>query len=112
MFYYRSDYKEEITIPRHNCLKLISNCEQDISALTSRRLLTFEKISNARPLDTHTQCNQKTKSDVVAETVGDFRSKFVYNYFTISIQVNKHFFLDFLHMKKKADKFAEFVKPN
>ncbi|KAI1240967.1 hypothetical protein IHE44_0009422 [Lamprotornis superbus] len=36
-------YTEEI-IPRHPCLKLISNCEQMLSSHTSRRLITMEKV--------------------------------------------------------------------
>lgn len=38
-----SRYTEEI-IPRHPCLKLISNCEQMLSSHTSRRLITMEKV--------------------------------------------------------------------
>lgn len=33
-------------LPKHRCLELIANSEQDISALASRRLLTYEKITN------------------------------------------------------------------
>ncbi|XP_034621618.1 tRNA (guanine(10)-N2)-methyltransferase homolog isoform X2 [Trachemys scripta elegans] len=39
---YKPEYTEEI-IPRHPCLKLISNCEQMLSSHTSRRLITMEK---------------------------------------------------------------------
>ncbi|XP_074920023.1 tRNA (guanine(10)-N(2))-methyltransferase TRMT11 isoform X9 [Chelonoidis abingdonii] len=40
---YKPEYTEEI-IPRHPCLKLISNCEQMLSSHTSRRLITMEKV--------------------------------------------------------------------
>ncbi|XP_028579176.2 tRNA (guanine(10)-N(2))-methyltransferase TRMT11 isoform X2 [Podarcis muralis] len=38
-------YTEEI-IPRHPCLKLISNCEQTLSSHTSRHLITMEKVKD------------------------------------------------------------------
>lgn len=31
-------------IPRHPCLRLVSNCEQTLSSHTSRRLITMEKM--------------------------------------------------------------------
>ncbi|KAK7603244.1 hypothetical protein V9T40_003243 [Parthenolecanium corni] len=40
---YRDDYDEDHYIPQHPCFTLISNCEQIISRVLSRRLLTFEK---------------------------------------------------------------------
>ncbi|XP_041418095.1 tRNA (guanine(10)-N2)-methyltransferase homolog isoform X1 [Xenopus laevis] len=40
---YRPEYTEEV-LPRHPCLKLISNCEQMLSSHTSRRLITMEKV--------------------------------------------------------------------
>ncbi|XP_069463607.1 tRNA (guanine(10)-N2)-methyltransferase homolog isoform X2 [Ambystoma mexicanum] len=40
---YRPEYTEEV-IPRHPCLKLISNCEQMLSSHTSRRLIAMEKV--------------------------------------------------------------------
>ncbi|XP_042323060.1 tRNA (guanine(10)-N2)-methyltransferase homolog isoform X2 [Sceloporus undulatus] len=40
---YKPEYTEEI-IPRHPCLKLISNCEQTLSSHTSRYLITMEKV--------------------------------------------------------------------
>ncbi|XP_077156245.1 tRNA (guanine(10)-N(2))-methyltransferase TRMT11 isoform X5 [Paroedura picta] len=40
---YKPEYTEEI-IPRHPCLKLISNCEQTLSSHTSRHLITMEKV--------------------------------------------------------------------
>lgn len=61
----RSDYSEK-ALPKHSCFELIANSEQDISAVTSRRLLTFEKI--AEPC-----------SDVIEKVIDempDFRLKF------------------------------------
>ncbi|XP_016152909.1 PREDICTED: tRNA (guanine(10)-N2)-methyltransferase homolog isoform X2 [Ficedula albicollis] len=43
-------YTEEI-IPRHPCLKLISNCEQMLSSHTSRRLITMEKVKEFKDQD-------------------------------------------------------------
>lgn len=40
----REIYTEE-SIPMHACLRLIANSEQVLSSLTSRRLLTYEKIA-------------------------------------------------------------------
>lgn len=31
-------------IPQHGCLNLVSNSEQPLSGITSRRLLTYEKV--------------------------------------------------------------------
>uniref|UniRef100_A0A336LW20 tRNA (guanine(10)-N(2))-methyltransferase TRMT11 n=1 Tax=Culicoides sonorensis TaxID=179676 RepID=A0A336LW20_CULSO len=42
---YREDYSEK-SLPNHKSLKLVANCEQILSSATSRRLLTYEKISN------------------------------------------------------------------
>nr|XP_048700573.1 tRNA (guanine(10)-N2)-methyltransferase homolog isoform X3 [Caretta caretta] len=47
---YRPEYTEEI-IPRHPCLKLISNCEQMLSSHTSRRLITMEKVKEFEDKD-------------------------------------------------------------
>ncbi|XP_063091120.1 tRNA (guanine(10)-N2)-methyltransferase homolog isoform X2 [Cavia porcellus] len=40
---YTPEYTEEM-VPRHPCLRLISNCEQKLSSHTSRRLITMEKV--------------------------------------------------------------------
>lgn len=40
---FRPDY-DELQMPRHNCFKLVGNCEQVLTTLTARRLLVFEKI--------------------------------------------------------------------
>ncbi|XP_066269435.1 tRNA (guanine(10)-N2)-methyltransferase homolog [Branchiostoma lanceolatum] len=40
---YRPDYTEHI-LPRHPCLRLVSNCEQVLSTDISRRLISMEKI--------------------------------------------------------------------
>ncbi|KAM8946538.1 tRNA (guanine(10)-N(2))-methyltransferase TRMT11 [Pelodytes ibericus] len=49
---YRPEYTEEV-IPRHPCLKLISNCEQMLSSHTSRRLITMEKVKEFEEKDQH-----------------------------------------------------------
>ncbi|KAM4771010.1 tRNA (guanine(10)-N(2))-methyltransferase TRMT11 [Rhinophrynus dorsalis] len=47
---YRPEYTEEV-VPRHPCLKLISNCEQMLSSHTSRRLITMEKVKEFEDTD-------------------------------------------------------------
>ncbi|KAG8444262.1 hypothetical protein GDO86_009446 [Hymenochirus boettgeri] len=47
---YRPEYTEEF-VPRHPCLKLISNCEQMLSSHTSRRLITMEKVKEFEEKD-------------------------------------------------------------
>ncbi|XP_034031234.1 tRNA (guanine(10)-N2)-methyltransferase homolog [Thalassophryne amazonica] len=47
---FRPEYCEEI-IPSHPCLRLISNCEQELSSHMSRRLITMEKIKEPEELD-------------------------------------------------------------
>lgn len=54
-------------LPKTNCFKLTANSEQSISSLTSRRLLTYEKI--AEPDE------QSTYEDVI-NSMSDFRQKF------------------------------------
>lgn len=44
LFISRREYTEDC-IPKSNCLKLIANSEQYLSSIASRRLLTYEKIS-------------------------------------------------------------------
>ncbi|XP_018419306.1 PREDICTED: tRNA (guanine(10)-N2)-methyltransferase homolog [Nanorana parkeri] len=51
---YRPDYTEEV-VPRHPCLKLISNCEQMLSSHTSRRLISMEKVKEFEKQDQHAQ---------------------------------------------------------
>lgn len=41
---YRDDYTPE-GLPENSCLKLVGNSEQTLNKFTSRRLLTYEKIS-------------------------------------------------------------------
>ncbi|KAL5285491.1 TRMT11 family protein [Megaselia abdita] len=41
--FHRDDYNDGM-IPQHECLKLVSNSEQPLSGITSRRLLTYEKV--------------------------------------------------------------------
>ncbi|XP_069830988.1 tRNA (guanine(10)-N2)-methyltransferase homolog isoform X1 [Dendropsophus ebraccatus] len=47
---YRPEYTNEV-VPRHPCLKLISNCEQMLSSHTSRRLITMEKVKEFEDKD-------------------------------------------------------------
>lgn len=54
---YREDYIDEM-IPRHNCLHLVSNSEQVLSNVTSRRLLTYEKITEYSTDEKNTTENQ------------------------------------------------------
>jgi tRNA (guanine10-N2)-methyltransferase len=42
--FFREEYDEEKSLPKHECLKLISNCEQVLSCHSSRLLLCMEKI--------------------------------------------------------------------
>lgn len=62
---FREDY-DESGLPSHACLKLVANCEQTLSKVTSRRLLTFEKIE------------EPTEEQSSAEKVDitDFRKKY------------------------------------
>lgn len=62
----RNDYCEEY-LPKHKSLQLVANSEQDISAISARRLLTYEKI--AEPSD-HQQ-EESNNSEIIAE----FRNK-------------------------------------
>lgn len=41
---FRETYTEDC-LPKHSCLKLLANSEQILSKLTSRRLLTYEKVA-------------------------------------------------------------------
>ncbi|XP_059470079.1 tRNA (guanine(10)-N2)-methyltransferase homolog [Neocloeon triangulifer] len=40
----REEYDEEKSLPKHECLKLVSNCEQVLSCHSSRLLLCMEKV--------------------------------------------------------------------
>ncbi|KAJ3664594.1 hypothetical protein Zmor_000150 [Zophobas morio] len=61
---FREDYKEE-GLPGHPCLDLVANCEQVLSKVTSRRLLTFEKIRQPEASELNLECN-----------ITDFREKY------------------------------------
>lgn len=41
----KKDYSDT-NLPQHPCLKIVANSEQSLTAFTSRRLLTWEKISD------------------------------------------------------------------
>lgn len=57
----RDDYDEKI-LPQHSALKLVANSEQTLSGEATRRLLTYEKISET--------------GEIVAGKDFDFRSKY------------------------------------
>ncbi|KAG4067199.1 hypothetical protein HA402_000190 [Bradysia odoriphaga] len=63
---FKNDYCEEY-LPKHNSLQLVANSEQDISAISSRRLLTYEKVSE--PCDEPEGTNSN-------EIIAEFRNKF------------------------------------
>lgn len=48
---FRSDYDEFYDVPEHDCFLLISNCEQVLSQMISRRLLTYEKLKDPQDDD-------------------------------------------------------------
>lgn len=70
---FKADYKEAITIPQHRCLELLANNEQNISSLTSRRLLTYQKLAE---LDANAASAETTKRAETRESVRDFRTRF------------------------------------
>lgn len=74
----------------------MANCEQDISALTARRLLTYEKI----PIDDE---QKKINSEDVSDLVGDFRNKYVFNSWSPYTDILK-LSIDSSLMVKRADK--------
>ncbi|XP_008201367.1 tRNA (guanine(10)-N2)-methyltransferase homolog [Tribolium castaneum] len=61
---FREDYSEA-GLPSHPCLKLVANSEQILTKITSRRLLTFEKVRNINPTDDSDQ-----------NKIVDFREKY------------------------------------
>ncbi|XP_004534294.1 tRNA (guanine(10)-N2)-methyltransferase homolog [Ceratitis capitata] len=69
--YHREDYSNEI-IPRHSGLALVANSEQPLSGLTSRRLLTYEKLE-----DTYVQDN--TQLTCILPNAYDFRDRYFNN---------------------------------
>lgn len=78
--FYREDYHDD-KVPTHPCLQLITNCEQILSCYTSRRLLTYEKISNDNNLNIETKTT--TVNDLTTTTTTtknsnsmDFREKY------------------------------------
>ncbi|CAH2249702.1 tRNA (guanine(10)-N2)-methyltransferase homolog [Pelobates cultripes] len=70
---YRPEYTEEV-IPRHPCLKLISNCEQMLSSHTSRRLITMEKVKEFEEHDQH--AHEKDKHCTPYKGHNSFREKY------------------------------------
>lgn len=65
MLIFREAYSET-GLPSHTCLKLVANCEQILNKVTSRRLLTFEKIRH--PSDEELNLND--------DQITDFREKY------------------------------------
>ncbi|XP_066253670.1 tRNA (guanine(10)-N2)-methyltransferase homolog [Euwallacea similis] len=63
---FRDDYTEDC-LPMHPCLKLLANCEQPLSKVTSRRLLTYEKTR-------HPSVDEV--DDVEHSRIHDFRDKY------------------------------------
>lgn len=45
---FREDYEEHRCLPKHCCFVLVCNCEQILSKVLSRRLLTFEKVKEPK----------------------------------------------------------------
>ncbi|KAL3279515.1 hypothetical protein HHI36_017024 [Cryptolaemus montrouzieri] len=62
---FREDYREE-GLPSHPCLKLIANSEQILSKLTSRRMLTFEKMEEP----------PENQQEIKFNGILDFREKY------------------------------------
>ncbi|KAJ8921986.1 hypothetical protein NQ315_008623 [Exocentrus adspersus] len=62
---FRQDYNED-GLPSHPCLKLVANCEQTLTKVTARRLLTFEKLRDP----TEQELNMDHKE------ITDFREKY------------------------------------
>ncbi|KAG5887575.1 hypothetical protein JTB14_009983 [Gonioctena quinquepunctata] len=62
---FREDYNES-GLPSHPCLKLTANCEQTLSKVTSRRLLTFEKVQHPSHQELH----------IINNEITDFRQKY------------------------------------
>lgn len=79
----------------HACLELIANSEQDLSTLTARRLLTYEKIAEPE-LD---------KNHLLNEEIADFRLKYALD-FIFQLLLTQHFIFhaDFLQVVRKQDK--------
>lgn len=103
MIGFRKDYKEAVTIPKHKCMQLVANCEQNISALTSRRLLTYEKIA---------EHSGDYGTDQVIESVGDFRSKYEQHALKNlnCLDMNWFAFAGFSPMKKKPVRNGEYAR--
>ncbi|XP_030758341.1 tRNA (guanine(10)-N2)-methyltransferase homolog [Sitophilus oryzae] len=62
---FREDYTERC-LPQHPCLKLVANSEQPLSKVTSRRLLTYEKIRQP----------SQSELEIRDISIQDFREKY------------------------------------
>lgn len=70
---YKLDYTEDV-IPQHPCLKLISNCEQTLTAHTSRQLITMEKVKEFEDKDRFAHLNDTKYNPYVGHN--SFREKY------------------------------------
>lgn len=57
--FHRDDYNDGM-IPQHGCLEIVANSEQPLSGITSRRLLTYEKVAEFTE-----DCESSTKEDIL-----------------------------------------------
>ncbi|XP_078256297.1 tRNA (guanine(10)-N(2))-methyltransferase TRMT11 isoform X1 [Rhinoraja longicauda] len=68
------EYYTEDVIPQHPCLKLISNCEQTLTAHTSRQLITMEKVKEFEDKDRFAHLNDTKYNPYVGHN--SFREKY------------------------------------
>lgn len=90
IYFFREAYTEN-GLPSHPCLKLVANCEQIFNKVTSRRLLTFEKIRDYSEEELKLNENKIT----------DFREK----YFVVREETRKE-----RRMKKANERQENFLK--
>lgn len=69
---FREDYIES-GLPQHPCLSLVGNSEQILSRLTSRRLLTYEKVKEC---DNFVHLTEGLLLNSTFKDITDFRTKF------------------------------------
>ncbi|XP_043919918.1 tRNA (guanine(10)-N2)-methyltransferase homolog isoform X2 [Protopterus annectens] len=70
---YKPEYTDQI-VPRHPCLKLVSNCEQTLSSHTSRRLITMEKVKQFEDKDEYAHLTEAEYSSYKGHNA--FRNKY------------------------------------
>ncbi|XP_034662483.1 tRNA (guanine(10)-N2)-methyltransferase homolog [Drosophila subobscura] len=71
--FHREDYDEEM-LPHHKHLRLVANSEQPLTGNTSRRLLTYEKISEY----SHSEASE-SRTTFVNTPSEDFRDRYFNN---------------------------------